>query len=57
MKANLRVRSANTMRVAAERGMITGRIDARFSGYAPICSRRIRRVIRGPAVGGAFTAF
>jgi carboxypeptidase C (cathepsin A) len=58
MKANLRVTLGQyNAELQRSRGMITGRIDARFSGYArDLLAENSQGDPEGPAVGGAFTA-
>ncbi len=58
MKANLRVSLGQfNAELQRSRGMITGRIDARFSGYArDLLAENSQGDPEGPAVGGAFTA-
>ncbi len=58
MKADLRVNLAQfNVELQRSRGLTTGRIDARFSGYTPdLLSEYAEDDPEGPAVGGAFTA-
>ena len=58
MNANLRVTLGQfNAELQRSRGMITGRIDARFSGYArDLLAENSQGDPEGPAVGGAFTA-
>jgi carboxypeptidase C (cathepsin A) len=58
LKANLRVTLGQfDVELLRGRGLTTGRIDARFSGYtANLLSETAQGDPEGPAVGGAFTA-
>lgn len=58
IKANLRVTLGQfNVELQRGRGLTTGRIDARFSGYtADLLSENSQGDPEGPAVGGAFTA-
>ncbi len=58
MKADLRVNLAQfNVELQRSRGLTTGRIDARFSGYTPdLLAEFAADDPEGPAVGGAFTA-
>jgi len=58
LKANLRVTLGQfNVELLRGRGLTTGRIDARFSGYtANLLSETAQGDPEGPAVGGAFTA-
>ena len=58
IKANLRVTLGQfNVELQRSRGLTTGRIDARFSGYtADLLSETSQGDPEGPAVGGAFTA-
>jgi carboxypeptidase C (cathepsin A) len=58
LKANLRVTLGQfNVELQRSRGLTTGRIDARFSGYTfDLLSENAQGDPEGPAVGGAFTA-
>jgi carboxypeptidase C (cathepsin A) len=58
LKANLRVTLAQfNVELARGRGLTTGRIDARFTGFTQnLLSEFAQGDPEGPAVGGAFTA-
>ncbi|HYL09870.1 MAG TPA: hypothetical protein VEU31_03950 [Candidatus Acidoferrales bacterium] len=58
IKANLRVTLGQfNVELQRSRGLTTGRIDARFSGYTyDLLSETAQGDPEGPAVGGAFTA-
>ncbi len=58
LKANLRVTLAQfNVELQRSRGLTTGRIDARFSGYTyDLLAEFAQGDPEGPAVGGAFTA-
>jgi carboxypeptidase C (cathepsin A) len=58
MKANLRVNLPQfNVELQRSRGLTTGRIDARFSGYTPdLLAEYAQDDPQGPAVFGAFTA-
>ncbi|MBI3405480.1 MAG: peptidase S10 [Acidobacteria bacterium] len=58
LKANLRVSLGQfNVELQRSRGLTTGRIDARFSGYTRnLLSENAQGDPEGPAVGGAFTA-
>jgi carboxypeptidase C (cathepsin A) len=58
LKANLRVTLAQfNVELARGRGLTTGRIDARFTGFTrDLLAENAQGDPEGPAVGGAFTA-
>ncbi|MGH9703179.1 MAG: peptidase S10, partial [Candidatus Acidiferrales bacterium] len=58
LKADLRVNLAQfNVELQRGRGLTTGRIDARFSGFTPdLLAEYAAEDPEGPAVGGAFTA-
>jgi carboxypeptidase C (cathepsin A) len=58
MKADLRVNLGQfNVELQRSRGLTTGRIDARFSGFTPdLLAEYAEDDPEGPAVGGAFTA-
>ncbi len=58
LKADLRVPLGQfNVELARDRGLTTGRIDARFTGYTrDILAQNAQGDPEGPAVGGAFTA-